>query len=526
METRDQMTDRGPRPPSRRRRRPLRPVVVVALALAGAAGGAGAQEPAGVRPESPGEVARVVTFGEAVGLALERNTDLLRARADVELRGTVETREWMDFLPEVTVSTAGRRTFGRRFSQEEGAILSESSDVFDTGVTARLELFNGLERVASLRSASLREDASRLRLERAAEDVLYEVVLGFTTLGLDRELERVRAEELRASEELLAQVRRLVDLGRQPASDLYQQQAAQAEAEAALVEARRQVALAESLLMQVLELDPTAAYDFRVPEVPEPSDGPSYALDELLERALASRRDLRALERSVEASGHAVTAARSGYWPSVSLSFDYGSNWSSNSLQPVPGTGGDPRTVTVTPDAGGAPVTFEVPGTDGSPEYRTPDFFEQLSGRRGGSVTLSLNVPVFDRLRTRASVQEAEVARRNARYELQDRRQAIALEVRQALLDYESASARRSATSRRLEAAERAWRAARRRYELGAATFVEVAQARSQLVSARSAALQARYNVLLARRLIAYHTGALSPETTLFTDIEEAPDAS
>ena len=438
-----------------------------------------------LRAQSAAE-SRVLRFEDAVEMALERNTDLLRARTDVELQGAVETRQWMDFLPQVTVDARGRRSFGRSFSQEEGRILSESNDFFDTGVRASVELFTGWERTASLRSASLREQASRLRYERTREDVLYEVVQGYTTLVLDRELASVREEEVSAAEELLEQVRRLVELGRQPASDLYQQQAVLAQAEAALVEARRQVELTETSLMQVLELDPLATYEFVAPGLPDgPVEAVEYDLASLLQRALSRRADVGALEQSLEATDAGVTAAQSGYWPSLSLSMDYGSNWSSNAVQPG------------------------------------PDFFDQLSGRRGGNVSLSLSLPLFDRLQTRVAVEQAEVAKRIARYDLQDRRQQVALQVRQAVLDHRSAAAQQAATERQLAAAERAWQAADRRYELGAATFVEVVQARASLASARSAAVRSRFNVLLAERRIAYHTGAPDSGAALFTRLQE-----
>ena len=109
-----------------------------------------------LRAQEAGE-ARVLRFEDAVELALERNTSLLRARTDVELTGAEATQAWMSFLPQVTVDARGRRSFGRSFSQEEGRILSESNDFFDTGVRASVQLFNGWERTASVRGASLRE---------------------------------------------------------------------------------------------------------------------------------------------------------------------------------------------------------------------------------------------------------------------------------------------------------------------------------------------------------------------------------
>lgn len=477
--------------------------------------------PAPLRAQEP----RAITFEDAVERALVRSTDVLRARAQLDASGTVQTREKMDFLPELSLSTRGTRSFGRSFSQAEGAILSESNDIVDAGLSVSMNLFDGLESFASLRQASLREDANRLRLDRAREDAVFQVVEGFTNLIQARELATVREEELTAANELLAQVRGLVEVGRRPVSDLYQQEAAQAEAEAALVEARQQAGLAETQLIQTLQLDPLGEYDFISPELPEePAPPVDYRLEDLLELALERRSDLEAVERGYEASDEGVTMARSGYFPSLSLSFNYGSNWSSNSLQPVPGTGTDPRVVAITPDGGGEPVMFEVPGSGTEPVFVRPDFLDQMDGRRGGSVSLSLSVPVFSGWQTKAEVAQAEAERLTARYDLQDQRQLVALQVRQALLDYESAVARQGATERRRLAAERAWQASNRRYELGAATFVEVVQARSTLAAARSAAIQARFAVLLAQRLIEYHTGGLDAHNASLTDSDTGRD--
>jgi outer membrane protein len=470
--------------------------------------------PAALRAQEP----RTITFEDAVQRALVRSTDVLRAQAQLGASGAVETREKMDFLPELSLSTRGTRSFGRSFSQAEGAILSESNDIVDAGLSVSMSLFDGLENFASLRQASLREDANRLRLDRAREDAVFAVVEGFTNLIEARELAAVREEELTAANELLAQVRRLVEVGRRPVSDLYQQEAVQAEAEASLVEARQQAGLAETLLIQALQLDPLGEYDFVAPALPEePPPAVDYRLEELLDLALARRSDLEAAERDYEASDQGVTVARSGYFPSLSLSFNYGSNWSSNSLQPVPGTGTDPRVVSITPDGGGEPVMFEVPGTGTDPLFVRPGFLDQMDGRRGGSVSLSVSIPVFSGWQTKASVAQAEAGRLTARYDLQDQRQQVALQVRQALLDYESAVARQEATARRRRAAERAWQAAERRYELGAATFVEVVQARS--------AIRARFAVLLAQRLIEYHTGGLDAQSAALTDLQTGLNA-
>jgi outer membrane protein len=326
----------------------------------------------------------------------------------------------------------------------------------------------------------------------------------------------VRAQELEAQQELLEQVEALVDVGRRPISDLYQQQAAVAEARAAIAEAERLVALTETQLIQVLQLDPTATYTFAAPTLADADDPdlPTYDLDQLLEEAFTRRADLDAIETEAAAARVGVRVAQAGYWPVLSLAVGYGSDWSSTALVPVPGTGTDPRTITVTPDDG-PPATFAVPDSGTDPDFVRPTFFDQLDQRRGGSIRLSLVVPIFDRLQTRTQVAQAEVAALNARYALQDQQQQVALQVRQAVLDYRSARVQLAATTERVEAAERARDAASRRYELGAATFVELTQAITEAVAAQSAQVRARYDVLLAQTLIDYYTGQPDPQRTL-----------
>lgn len=516
------------------------------LALAGAGLPADALgQDVGPDPMRDRQEAEVVTYRDALRIAVQRNTDVLRARDDAALQGLEATGQAMDFLPTVELSSGATRTFGRSFSQQEGEILSQTSDFVDVGGSASLQLFNGFEKWSSLEQAQREEEASRLQVDRARRSAVFEVVDRFATLLQNRELTRVRQQELEAQEDLLRQVRGLVEVGRRPRSDLYQQQAARAEARQALVEARRQERLAETELIRLLQLDPMGTYRFEAPSfsraaAPTPDSAAatpdstaampdsaaadldpataaegavaaadSFALDSLLRAAFEQRSDLAALRSTVEARRQGVQAAQSGNWPSLSLSFDYGSDWSGNAERPVPGTGSSPRMVTLNPDDGSDPVTFPVPGTGSNPETFQPDFLDQIQDRRGGAVRLSMSIPVFDGYDTKTQIRGARVQLDNARYDLRDQRQTVAFQVRQALLDYRSARAQRDATEQRLEAARRAREAARRRYELGAATFVELTQAISTFVSARSANVRARYARARARKLIDYQTGTL-----------------
>lgn len=457
-----------------------------------------------------------ISFNEAVRIALDQNTTLKRESNAVRRSEIAVSRARMDFFPSISLSSGGQRSFGRSFSQEAGGIVNETSDFFRLGANTSVNLFNGFGDIAELRRAGLQAQASDLGLERTRQDVVFTVMERYLAVIESQELIHVQQEELEARRQQLRQVEEEVEVGAKPTSDLYQQQVQVAEAEQLLLDAEQQAQLDETRLIQTLQLDPFGEYEFEAPDIEENDFMPEdYNLDTLLQQAFQRRTDLRAREFEVQAAEKNVRVARSGYYPRIDLSANYGSNWSSTAPPlPVPGTGSDPQVVEI-PTTNGSSVPYQVPGTGSPGDIVQPTFFDQLDNRRNGSVSLSLSFPIFDRMQTKHLVEQAKVDLSNARYDLQDRRQQIALQVRQAYLDYQNAEKQLDVAETRLRAAERAREAAQERYNLGAAPFVELAEANASYVDAASQQVQARYTLIFRQKLIDYYLGVLDPREPL-----------
>jgi outer membrane protein len=183
------------------------------------------------------------------------------------------------------------------------------------------------------------------------------------------------------------------------------------------------------------------------------------------------------VEARVEAAEQAERSAAGGYWPTVTLSAGYGSGYSS--------------------------AASDV------------SFADQLDERQSGSVSLGLSYPLFDRFATGRTRERARVTVSNARLELADLRQTVALEVKRAVLDRDTARERLRAAVAQVAAAERALEAVQHRYEAGGSTLHEVTLARSDLVGANSARVSAHYRLLWQRHVLDYYVGDLDPEADL-----------
>lgn len=460
--------------PARRR---LQPVPVRITALVGVlliAGSAHAQE------------VQQITFDEAVRIALDQNITLQRTSNSVDLQEVNVSRDRMAFYPSLGISGGGSQSYGRTFSQEDLGFVSETTESFNMDIGADYTLFSGFSRTAALEQSRLGLEARGLDHQRQRQTVVFNVMSNYLTLIERQEQVLIQEENLESASQLLAQIEEFTRVGSRPISDLFQQQAQVAAAELALLQAQREVQLSEANLIQILQLDPFAEYEFSAPTV-EDDDlvVQDYMVSSMLERAFAQRRDLHALEYDIRAAQEGIRLARSSYWPTVSLSAGYGSGWYSAYQRP-----GEPNV----------------------------SFIDQLNDRRSGALRLNLSFPIFDRFETRNNIQSARVQLENVRLDLEGLQQDVAVQVRQAYLDYETAQKQLQVTEAQLASAELALEAEQERYNVGSSTLVELSQVRADYVRAAGDRVSARYGLLFQQRLIEYYLGILDPAQPLFDE--------
>lgn len=437
---------------------------LAALALSGAAFAQNAPPPAG---------ARIISFKEAIRIALEQNVTVRAAQNSAALGEVGVSEATGQFLPNLTVSSTGSRNFGRSFDQQAGEVVSQTTKSLSLGVNSGVVLFDGFGNVAQLKGAKLNSKASGEELHRARETVAFNVASQFLALISRQEQLRVQRQNLQAVTQLEQQIQTFVDNGARTIADLYQQQANAASARFSVVDAERQFELAKVDLMQTLQLDPTGMYEF---EAPEDSTAAAAAqqldLGALQMRASGQRIDLKAQQLRVDAADQNVRVARSNRWPTLSLNAGYSSAYNSASPQ---------------------------------------SFSSQLDDRRGGSIGLGVSVPIFDRMATSNATRRAEIQADNERLGLETLQQDVGLQVRRAVLDFQAAQEQLVVAQAQVRAAELALQASQDRYTAGASTLVEVTQSRATQVQAASALVTARFNLQFQRTLMDYYTGDLDP---------------
>jgi outer membrane protein len=412
-----------------------------------------------------------ITFEDAVQIALKQNITLAQAQNAVASDAASVRGAKLSFLPNLQLSTSGSQTYGRNFSETTGDVLNRNNQSLNAGISSSVTLFDGLQNVATLHEAEKNQDAGELDLVRAKQTTVFTVASNYLSIITEQEQLKVQQENLASLQAQEDEIKKMVDAGARAISDLYSQQASTAAAKLAVVNAQHDLELGKVDLVQTLRLDPKVTYNFIAPTVNDTATT-NYDLDSLTARAYAQRADLSAESARVDASAQGVKAANAGWWPTVSLSAGYNSSYSS---------------------ATGLP------------------FLDQFDQARGGSISIGVSIPIFDRGQTSVDAQKAKIQEDNAKLALDAQKQEVALEVKRAYLNYESAGEQLAAAQAQQSASDLAVTTSQQRYQAGAGTLIELTEARAAQVQAASAVVSARYGLVFQQALMSYYTGELDP---------------
>jgi outer membrane protein len=422
---------------------------------------------------------RTITLHDAVDAALKLNTELQRS-SDQVVSGEVSVRQSRAaFLPDLSASASASRSYSRDYDPATDLTKGQESHSLSLGLSTRLTLFDGFSTIASLQSSNLQLSAARQNLQRVRQSVIFETTSRYLQVLMDQELLAGERENLAAQHQQLQRIEEYYRVGNRSRADLLQQQAEISQAELRVLRAEESLDISKLQLLKTIGMEPTSDYEVEGIPVKELISGMA-AEDVDVQRtgALQQRADIDAQTLSVEAAKKGITSARSGYWPSLSLSAEVGSGYHSPS------------------EYGG----FSDQVLDINPNAR---------------IGLSLSMPIFDRSVTSSSVQKAQLQLANERLSLEDLQQSASLEMQQALLGYSTAQKELEATRAQREYARQSLEVTAERYDVGSAILAELSLARAQYVSANNDWIQANYSLLLARVAVDYYIGGLNEDSIL-----------
>ena len=407
--------------------------------------------------QSPDSTVRSVTLGNAIRLAETVQPRVVQAQGAVfNAEARVRSAKGA-YLPSLNMQTSTNQSYSgvpSRVDPVTGIPTGSASGSVSTSLSSSVDLFTGFRRGAESRAARANSDAA----EAGFVDARFQQALTTTNQFFDalaaRQLLSVREASVRRAEEQLKVSVNKLAAGSATRSDSLRSRVTLGNAQLQLVQAQSNLASAEANLARLIGETGRvrAADDSSFYRTGAPLDSAALRVE-----AESRSPQIQAARASAVASTASLRAARAGYWPTVSLSGNYGFNGSKS------------------------------------------NDYSLFSNR---SVSLSLSWPIFNRFTREQNIETQENAARLADAQASETARLIAANITTQLAELEAAETRIAITQTSVAAAQEDLRVQQERYRLGASTIVDVLTSQEALNQAEVDAVNARFDYLRARAQI------------------------
>lgn len=421
---------------------------------------------------------RVLTLEEAVHLALENNPTLAAAKAGQRAARWNVRKSYLNLLPKVDLGQSYVRidqgafnrasvfpAIGRglinflRVTNPESVEGVDPNDIRDayrtmwgTSIQVVQPIYNGGAEWASIRLAEAQEYSEQWTVEATRQDVILETQRAYLNALKAREFAALSEQSLAASKEHLKSARKMFEAGLRSRTEVLRWEVKVATDEANLIDAENRFELAKAMLLDAMGLD--QGVEFRLADLKEEPRPIKQSVDELI--TLAKRHDpgLRTAEAGVEAQKAGVRLAWAGFQPRINLV--YNRAWEQNNTL-------------------------------------------ALDGFSTWTASISVNLPIFHSFSEYANLKQAKetlhkISKLKERYE-----RSLALRVKSAALNAQSAWKRLQVSRKAAEEAEENLRVINNLFEVGMAANIDVLDAQVATTMARANAISARYDYFTAR---------------------------
>ena len=411
---------------------------------------------------------KVWTLDECIQYATEHNLDLKKtqlARQQAEYQYKMSKNAW---LPTLSANAGESLGFGQSPSYT-GVYISDNSSSASFGANLSLPLFEGLSLYNTAKADALNLQATEMDEKAAQLNLKLNVMSFYMQVLYAKEQLEIARRQTELSTEQLQKTQQLFENGRVAEADVYESRAQLATDQANLTQMETNLALSLLTLTQTLEIEDGEDFEVSDPEAFFADQSPELDTPQsTISLALMNQPSIEAARLRLQKSHYDLKVAKSAWYPSLGFYAGY-----SNGLYHY----------------------F-------SDNYPNTPVSEQLKRNSRAQLGVSLNIPIFNGMKTKYRVKMTELSIDDQQLNLENTAKTLRKEIRQAYGNAKAAQQKMAAMENSLEASRVAYDYTKAGYDMGKKTLLELNESKTRFHKAESDLLQARYDYLYRCKII------------------------
>lgn len=408
---------------------------------------------------------------ECIEYAKNKNIEIQKANLSNKRSELYYTQSKASRLPSASASINQNFGWGKTLDETTGEYSNFSStNSTNYSVSAGISLFNGFKTSTQIKQYQLDLESSRYYLESIKESIEINILSAFLQVLYAEESVNNAWNQIETTTQQLNLATEHLELGLISKSDYLQIKSELASENLTLTNAQSTLTLAKLSLMQLMEYPVSDTFNIELPILDDmlnhqlaPDAAKIYA------HALDIKPQIKQAELDKTSAGLDEKIAKSGYWPSLSLSAGIGTSYSSS--------------------------------------INNIDYSSQLNNRLSPSAGLSLSIPIFQKKQVSTEVKMARIGFSDAELDEINTKNELRKDIEQAVTNVIIAQQQYVAGQDELKVSDESMKIASEKFNLGLLNSVDFLFEKTNYILTESQVLQAKYNLIFSYKVLDFYQG-------------------
>jgi outer membrane protein len=442
------------------------------------------------------------SLSDCIDYAHANNLQIKRTELQADIAKVNELQAKTNILPDLNADINRSYSFGHSLDPFTNSFITNNSVSDNYQLSSSVALFNGLQNFNNIKRTEYATLAAMTDIEQEKIDITMQISTAYLDILFKKELLEITKSQKELTAQQLERTSKLVDAGSLAKGELLEIQSQLANESLNVTNAKNDLNLSYLNLVQILALDSLANFDIVVPDTVEPdfiADIPIFT--EIYNEGLLYLPHIKSAQYSLKSNEHLLAMRKGERSPTIYLSGSVYTGYS------------DQRKLT-NPDAAPSEVAIGYlegdPGqqvvTQSYPRENYP-YQDQFHDNVAERVTVGVRIPILNHWETNNNIRKARIQLEDSQYNLEQFKQQLMKEVRQAHNDAISAREKYYAAIEAVNSYKESFHYTEQKFNVGIVNSVDYNISKNNLIKAESDLLQAKYSYIFSVKILDFYRG-------------------
>jgi outer membrane protein len=424
---------------------------------------------------------KVWSLEDCIMYAFENNISIKQQILTTEYNENLLNQSKVALAPNLNAGANHGFSFGRALDQttyefkENQTIMSNN-----VNLTSSVTLFNGLQQRNTIQQNEFNLLASQKDLDKLKNDIALFLASGYLQILFNRELLQVAINQHELTLQQVERTAKLVEAGSLARGSLLEIQAQASTEELNVITAQNQLDISYLNLTQMLDLDSVGDFEIEIPEFGDVARAPiNITVGMVYNDALRVLPQVASAEYQLQSAYEGLSIAQGMRSPDLFLNAQWGTGFSDARQKFNLSTG----------------------------EFEDVPFWEQMNGNQSTTLSLGLNIPIFNRWMVSTNISNARLSVINSELSLETTKMDLYKSIQQAYADATAARKKYLATEEALISMEESFKYTEEKFEVGLVNTVDYNTEKNRLTTTQSDLLQAKYDYIFKMKILDFYRG-------------------